>query len=137
MTVGVAPAITVLIVDDQPLQRAGYRMVLESTRGIEVIGEAGDGAQALAFTRRTATDVVLMDIRMPRVNGFVATERIRSDEQVRELGPAPRVVLLTALDLDDHISTAAGSGAYAVLYKDVAPEALIEAIRGAARHRGD
>ena len=127
--------ITVLIVDDQPLQREGYRLVLGSTPGIEVVGEARDGAQALAFTRRTKTDVVLMDIRMPRVNGFVATERITSDAQVRELGVPPRVVLLTALDLDDHISTAARSGAYAVLYKDVAPEALIEAIRGAARNR--
>lgn len=131
----VAPPITVLIVDDQPLQREGYRLVLDSVRGIEVVGEARDGAQALAFTRRTKTDVVLMDIRMPRVNGFVATERITSDAQVRELGSAPRIVLVTALDLDDHISTAARSGAYAVLYKDVAPEALVEAIRGAAKHR--
>ena len=123
------------IVDDQPLQREGYRLVLGNTPGIEVVGEARDGAQALAFTRRTKTDVVLMDIRMPRVNGFVATERITSDPQVRELGVPPRVVLVTALDLDDHISTAARSGAYAVLYKDVAPEALIEAIRGAAKNR--
>jgi len=127
--------VRVLIVDDQPLQRSGYRMVLDATDGIEVVGEAGDGAQALAVIRRTPTDVVLMDIRMPRVNGFVATERIRGDEQVRELGPIPGIVLVTALDLDDHISAAAGAGAYAVLYKDVAPEALIEAIRGAARGR--
>ena len=125
----------VLIVDDQPLQRARHRMVLDATDGIEVVGEAADGAQALAFVRRTPTDVVLMDIRMPRVNGLVATQRIRADEQVRELGPVPAVVLLTALDLDDHIATAAGAGAYAVMYKDVAPEALIEAVRGAARQR--
>lgn len=124
-----------LIVDDQSLQREGYRLVLDSTAGIEVVGEARDGAQALAFTRRTKTDVVLMDIRMPRVNGFAATERITSDPQVRELGAAPRIVLVTALDLDDHISTAARSGAYAILYKDVPPEALLDAIRGAAKHR--
>ena len=68
--------ISVLIVDDQPLQRAGFRLILDSQPDITVIGEAGDGAQALAQVRRTQTDVVLMDIRMPRVNGMVATERI-------------------------------------------------------------
>ncbi len=72
---------------------------------------------------------------MPRVNGFVATERISSDAQVLGLGPAPRVVLVTALDLDDHLPTAARVGAYAMLYKDVPPEALLEAIRGAAKQR--
>lgn len=126
--------ISVLIVDDQPVQREGYRMVLDSQRDMTVIGEAGDGAQALAFARRTRADVILMDIRMPRVNGFTATERILADEQVLALGPAPRIVLVTALDLDDHISTAARAGAYAMLYKDVVPEALLSAIRGAARH---
>ena len=127
--------IAVVIVDDQPLQREGFRLVLDSQRDITVIGEAGDGAQALAFVRRNKADVVLMDVRMPRVNGFTATERISSDAQVRALGAPPRVVLVTALDLDDHIPTAAGAGAYAMLYKDVAPEALLEAIRGAAKHR--
>ena len=130
-----AQPIAVLIVDDQPLQREGFRFVLESQRDITVIGEAGDGAQALAFVRRNKADVVLMDIRMPRVNGFTATERITSDPQVRALGVPPRIVLVTALDLDDHIPTAARAGAYAMLYKDVPPEALLEAIRGAAKHR--
>ena len=129
------PAITVLIVDDQPRQREGFRLVLDSVPGITVIGEARDGAQALAFARRTLTDVILMDIRMPRVNGFVATGRIAADEKVRELGPPPRVVLVTALDLDEHIAAASTSGAYAVLYKDALPESLIEAIRGAASNR--
>ena len=127
--------ISVVIVDDQPLQREGFRMVLDSQRDITVVGEAGDGAQALALIRRTRADVVLMDIRMPRVNGFVATERIARDPQVLALGPAPRVVLVTALDLDDHLATAARVGAYALLYKDVPAPALIEAIRGAAKHR--
>jgi DNA-binding NarL/FixJ family response regulator len=127
--------IAVVIVDDQPLQREGFRLVLDSQRDITVIGEAGDGAQALAFVRRNKADVVLMDVRMPRVNGFTAAERISSDPQVRTLGAPPRVVLVTALDLDDHIPTAARAGAYAMLYKDVAPEALLEAIRGAAKHR--
>ena len=129
------PAISVLIVDDQARQREGFRLVLDSVPGITVIGEARDGAQALAFARRTLTDVILMDIRMPRVNGFVAAERIAADEKVRELGTPPRVVLVTALDLDDHISAAASAGAYAVLYKDAAPESLIEAVRGAAKNR--
>ncbi len=130
-----AAPIAVVIVDDQPLQREGFRMVLDSQRGIEVVGEAGDGAQALALVRRTKADVVLMDVRMPRVNGFTATERILKDAQVASLGQPPRVVLVTALDLDDHIPTAAKVGAYAVLYKDVPPEALIEAVRGAAKQR--
>ncbi len=131
-----ATPISVVIVDDQPLQREGFRMVLDSQRDITVVGEAGDGAQALALVRRVKTDVVLMDIRMPRVNGFVATERITGDSQVLALGAAPRVVLVTALDLDDHLPTAARVGAYAMLYKDVPPEALLEAIRGAAKQRG-
>jgi DNA-binding NarL/FixJ family response regulator len=127
--------ISVIIVDDQPLQREGFRLVLDSQKDITVVGEAGDGAQALALVRRTPADVVLMDIRMPRVNGFTATERILSDAQVQALGRPPRVVLVTALDLDDHIPTAAKVGAYALLYKDTAPSALLEAVRGAAKQR--
>ena len=130
-----ADPIRVILVDDQPLQREGFRLVLESQDDISVVGEAADGAQALALARRTAADVVLMDVRMPRVNGFTATERIRSDAQVQSLGPVPRVVLVTALDLDDHIPTAAKVGAYAVLYKDAPSAALLDAVRGAARQR--
>ena len=130
-----ADPIRVILVDDQPLQREGFRLVLESQDDITVVGEAADGAQALALARRTPADVVLMDVRMPRVNGFTATERIRSDAQVQSLGPVPRVVLVTALDLDDHIPTAAKAGAYAVLYKDAASAALLDAVRGAARQR--
>ena len=124
----------VLIVDDQPLQRAGFRLILESQPDIEVVGEAGDGAQALAHVRRVATDVVLMDIRMPRVNGLTATGRIADDAQVRTLGTPPRVVLVTALELDEHVPAAAEVGAFAMLYKDAAPDELLEAIRGAAAH---
>lgn len=127
--------ISVIIVDDTPRQRDGYRMLLDSQKDITVVGEAGDGAQALALTRRILADVVLMDVRMPRVNGFTATERILSDTKVQALGRPPRVVLVTALDLDDHIPTAAKVGAYAVLYKDVEPEALLEAVRGAAKQK--
>lgn len=128
--------ITVLIVDDQPLQRDGFRMVLESQPDIEVTGQAGDGAQALAIVRRTLTDVVLMDIRMPRVNGLVAAKRISTDAQVAALGSAPRIVLVTALDLDDHIPAAAAAGVHDILYKDAAPETLLEAIRSAAASNG-
>ena len=130
-----AAPVRVILVDDQPLQREGFRLVLESQDDITVVGEAADGAQALALARRTPADVVLMDVRMPRVNGFTATERIRSDAQVQSLGPVPRVVLVTALDLDDHIPTAAKAGAYAVLYKDAPSAALLDAVRGAARQR--
>jgi DNA-binding NarL/FixJ family response regulator len=131
----VAAPISVIIVDDTPRQRDGYRMLLESQKDMTVVGEAGDGAQALALARRIPADVVLMDVRMPRVNGFTATERILGDTQVQALGRPPRVVLVTALDLDDHIPTAAKVGAYAVLYKDVPAEALLEAVRGAARQK--
>jgi DNA-binding NarL/FixJ family response regulator len=130
-----AAPIAVIIVDDTPRQRDGYRMLLESQKDITVVGEAGDGAQALALSRRIAADVVLMDVRMPRVNGFTATERILSDAKVQALGRPPRVVLVTALDLDDHIPTAAKVGAFAVLYKDAPPEALLEAVRGAAKQK--
>ena len=127
---------TVLIVDDQPLQRAGFRMVLESQPDLEVVGEAGDGAQALAQARRTRVDVVLMDIRMPRVNGLVASKRITGDAQVAEMGRPPRIVLVTALELDDYVPAAAEAGAYAMLYKDTPPEVLLEAVRAAALSSG-
>ncbi|MCS0498077.1 response regulator [Protaetiibacter mangrovi] len=120
----------ILIVDDSARQRQGYRMLLGSQPDMEVVGEAGDGAQALGILRRLPADVVLMDIQMPRVNGLVATERILGDPRVREVGEPPRIVLLTAIDLEDHVAAAAMSGAYAVLYKDVAPEVLFTAIRG-------
>lgn len=107
-------------------------MVLESQPDISIAGEAGDGARALAIVRRTATDVVLIDLHMPRVNGLVASERITSDAEVRELGPAPRIVLATALDLDDHVAEAARAGVFAVVHKDIEPEALLEIVRAAA-----
>ena len=131
-----AAVIRVIIADDQPLQREGFRLVIGSQPDIEIVGEAGDGAQTLAQVRRTLTDVVLMDIRMPRVNGLVAAQRITADAQVRSLGPAPRIVLVTALDLDEHVRAADAAGAFTLLYKDVPPELLLEAIRGAAASSG-
>lgn len=126
----------IAIVDDSRSQREGWAILLGSQSDLAVIGQAGDGAQALALARREPLDVLLMDIQMPRVNGLVAAERIRADARVRELGRAPRIVLLTAMDLDDYVPAAALAGAYAVLYKDVDPEALFETLREAAAYRG-
>jgi DNA-binding NarL/FixJ family response regulator len=128
----VTPVYRVLIADDSPQQRAGWRMILESQPDIEIVGEAGDGARALAIVRREPTDVVVLDLHMPRVNGLAASTRITSDAMVQQLGPAPRIVLVTALDLDDHVADAARAGVFAVVYKDVEPEALLEIVRAAA-----
>lgn len=129
--------IRVLLVDDSADQRAGYQLLLGSQPDLEVVGQAGDGAQALGILRRERVDVVLMDVQMPRVNGLVAAERIRSDPQVRALGLLPRLVLLATVDLEDHVPAAAISGAYAILYKDVDPEALFDVIRDAAAYHGE
>lgn len=126
------PAIRVVIADDQSRQREGYRMVLGSQKDVEVVGEAGDGAQALALLRRVPADVLLMDIQMPRVNGLVAAERITNDPRVAELGRPPRIILITAVEVDDHVAAAATAGVFAVLFKDIDPEALLDAIRKAA-----
>jgi DNA-binding NarL/FixJ family response regulator len=130
------PPIRVAIADDQPLQRQGYRMIIDSQRDMTVVGEASDGGQALSLVRSTVADVMLMDIQMPRVNGIVAAERIATDRAVRELSRPPRVILMTAVDVDDHLVAAATVGVFAVLFKDIAPNGLLEAIRGAAASDG-
>lgn len=108
-------------------------MVLESQPDIEVVGEAGDGARLLAIVRRNVTDVVLMDIQMPRVNGLVAAGRVSDDEAIREhQGRPPRIVLVTATELEDHLAEAAAADVFAVLYKDVQPDLLIETVRAAS-----
>ncbi|MEO6532812.1 MAG: response regulator transcription factor [Pseudolysinimonas sp.] len=132
-----AEPLRIAIVDDSRSQRDGWAMLLSSQPDFTVVGQAGDGAQALALARREPLDVLLMDIQMPRVNGLVAAERIRGDAQVRALGRVPQIVLVTAVDLDDHVPAAALAGAYAVLYKDVDPEALFETLREAAAYRGE
>ena len=129
--------IRVVIADDQPLQRQGFRMVLESQRDIEVVGEASDGAQVLALARAQQVDVVLMDLQMPRVNGLVAAGRIAADAKVLEHGPAPRVILMTIVEIDDHLPAAAESHVFAVLFKDIPPEDLLTAIRSAAVGDGE
>lgn len=133
---GGSAVIRVLLVDDSHLQREGWRLVLGTQPDLEVVGEAGDGAQALGILRRTPVDVVLMDIQMPRVDGLTATGRILADEGVRAAG-VPRILLLTTIDLERHVPAAAMAGAYAVLWKDSEPEALFDTIREAASARGE
>jgi DNA-binding NarL/FixJ family response regulator len=113
----------VLIVDDQALVRAGLRLVLGSQADITVVGEAADGNEAIAGAQRLLPDVVLMDIRMPGLDGIAATRSI-----VATCGPATKVVILTTYDLDEYLFDALESGASGFLIKDTRPEELIEAV---------
>jgi len=115
--------VRVVIADDQALIRTGFAMILAAD-GIEVTAEAADGAQAVEAVRRTAPDVVLMDIRMPGVDGLEATRRI-----LRDPANAPRVIILTTFDLDRYVYAALSAGASGFLLKDVSPEHLVAAIR--------
>ncbi|GAA4019783.1 MULTISPECIES: response regulator transcription factor [Streptomyces] len=112
----------VLVADDQNLIRTGFRLILNA-RGIEVVGEAADGAEAVAMARRLEPDVVLMDIRMPVMDGLEATRRIL------EHAPGCRVLMLTTFDLDRYVYTALSVGASGFLLKDVTPEHLAAAVR--------
>jgi DNA-binding NarL/FixJ family response regulator len=115
--------IRVLLVDDQELVRAGFRMVLDAQPGIEVAGEAADGRAALEVVRSTSADVVLMDVRMPRMDGIEATRHICANSG------GPKVIILTTFDLDEYAFSALKAGAAGFLLKDAGPEQLIEAIR--------
>ena len=132
MSAAAKPPVRLLLVDDARWQLEGWTTLFGSQPDLVVVGQAVDGEKALRFLRTTPADVVLMDIQMPRVNGLVATERILADDRVRSHGPAPRVILVTGFDLEDHVPEAARVGAYAVLYKDAEPEALFDVIREAA-----
>jgi DNA-binding NarL/FixJ family response regulator len=112
----------VLIADDQALVRAGFRLIL-TARGIEVVGEAADGAEAVAAAVRLRPDVVLMDIRMPTMDGLEATRR------TLDQAPGCRVIMLTTFDLDRYVYTALSIGASGFLLKDVTPEHLAAAVR--------
>jgi DNA-binding NarL/FixJ family response regulator len=116
-------SVRVLIADDQQLVRAGFRMILGTQPDIEVIGEATDGAQAIAITAELKPDVVLMDIQMPGIDGIEATRRILSRE------PATRVLMLTTFDLDEYVYDALRAGASGFLLKDVPPHQLAAAVR--------
>jgi DNA-binding NarL/FixJ family response regulator len=124
--------IRVLIVDDQELVRTGFRMILEAHPDLEVVGEANDGDRGAHLAQRLRPDVVLMDIRMPTLDGIAATRLVTSSEELR----ATRVVMLTTYDLDEYIFDALAAGASGFLLKDVAPEGLVEAIRLVARGDG-
>jgi DNA-binding NarL/FixJ family response regulator len=118
--------IRVLLVDDQRLVRAGLRMLCESADDMDVVGEAENGQQAIRLAEQVAPDVILMDLRMPLVDGATATTRIRAAR------PSVRVVVLTTFDDDDHLFPALAAGACGFLVKDAAPEELLAAIRTAA-----
>jgi DNA-binding NarL/FixJ family response regulator len=117
--------IGVLIADDQPLMRAGFRMVLEVEDDITVVGEAANGEQAVHSAQRLRPDVVLMDIRMPDLDGIAATGQITGAPG----GSAARVLIVTTFDLDEYVYDALGAGASGFLLKDSSPDQLVGAIR--------
>jgi DNA-binding NarL/FixJ family response regulator len=118
--------ISILLADDQPLLRRGFRMILEAEPGLTVAGEAGDGAEAVELAGRVRPDVVLMDIRMPGTDGIEATRRITAAE------PGVRVLVLTTFDLDEYAFGALRAGASGFLLKDVRPHELVAAVRTVA-----
>jgi len=117
--------IRVLLADDQVLVRAGFRALLDAQDDIEVVGEVGDGDQAVRLTRELAPDIVLMDIRMPGTDGLAATRQIAADGQLANV----RVVILTTFELDEYVFEAVRSGASGFLVKDTEPDELVQAIR--------
>ncbi len=117
----------ILLVDDQELVRAGFRMILDLEPDLEVVGEAADGEECLRRTRELAPDVVLMDIRMPRLDGIEATRRLSAS------AAAPKVLVLTTFDLDEYVYRAMRAGASGFLLKDVPREQLVAGVRVVAR----
>jgi DNA-binding NarL/FixJ family response regulator len=117
----------VLIADDQALVRAGFRMILEAEEDMDVVGEAADGREAVEEARRLRPDVVLMDVRMPDVDGIEATRRLVGGD-----GAAAKVVMLTTFDMDEYVYDALRAGASGFLLKDVPPEQLVDGIRAVA-----
>jgi DNA-binding NarL/FixJ family response regulator len=120
-------SIRVLLVDDQPLLRKGFRMILEAEPDLEVVEEAGDGETAVALALRHEPDVVLMDVRMPVMDGIEATEQIVAS------GLSARILILTTFDLDEYAFAGLRAGASGFLLKDVPPQELLQAIRTVAR----
>ena len=118
--------IGVVVADDQALVRSGFRMILDAEPDIGVVAEAADGREALAAVRAGGVDVVVMDVRMPVLDGIEATERICASSQAR-------VLVVTTFDLDEHVYAALRAGASGFLLKDAPPESLVEAVRVVAR----
>jgi DNA-binding NarL/FixJ family response regulator len=116
--------ITIVLADDQPLVRGGFRLILEAEEDIDVVGEAGDGEEAVAVTRRLQPDVVLMDVQMPKLDGLEATRRIARDANIRS-----RVLILTTFEQDDYVFEALRAGASGFMLKNAAPEELVRAVR--------
>jgi len=117
--------IRVVIADDQALVRGGFSVIVGSAEDLEVVGEAADGAEAVAVVRDTVPDVVLMDIRMPEIDGIEATRRIKSDPATADV----RVLILTTFDLDEYVYDALRAGASGFLLKDTLPDDLLGGIR--------
>jgi DNA-binding NarL/FixJ family response regulator len=122
----------VLVVDDDALVRSGVRMILDEVDDVEVVGEAADGATAVAAVRDLAPDVVLMDLRMPGSDGIEATRRLTSDQLADASGETVRVVVLTTFDDDESVAAALRAGASGFLVKDSAARHLVEAVRTVA-----
>jgi DNA-binding NarL/FixJ family response regulator len=121
-------SLSVLIVDDQALVRAGFRMIIDAEEDIEVAGEAADGAAAVSEALRLRPDVVLMDVRMPNVDGIEATRRLLAAD-----GLETKVMMLTTFDMDEYVYDALKAGASGFLLKDVPPEQLVDGIRTVAQ----
>ena len=118
----------VLIADDQALVRDGFRMILEAEHGFEIVGEAADGLEAVLAARETRPDVILMDVRMPKVDGLEATRKLLERNDT-----GTRILILTTFDLDEYVYEALRAGASGFLLKDTPPEELVAAIRTVAK----
>jgi DNA-binding NarL/FixJ family response regulator len=121
--------VRVVIADDQQLVRTGFRLILERQSDVEVVAEAADGAEAVALVRQTTPDVVLMDIRMPELDGIEATRRIRSNPDAAGVS----VIMLTTFDMDEYVYEALRAGANGFLLKDLPPEQLVDAVLSVGR----
>lgn len=132
MTTQNAQPLRIALVDDQPLVRTGFAMMIDSQDDLEVVVQAPDGADAVEQLRARQVDVVLMDVRMPRMDGIEATRQILA---MRSPERAPRIIVLTTFDLDEYVVAAIRAGASGFLLKDAQPEDLLAAIRTV--HRGD
>jgi DNA-binding NarL/FixJ family response regulator len=117
-------SVRIVLADDQAMVRSGFRLILEAEGDIEVVGEAGDGEEAVAVTRRLQPDIVLMDVQMPRMDGLEATRRIARDPET-----GSRVLVLTTFERDDYVFEALRAGASGFMLKDSPPEELIDAVR--------